>query len=103
MALALSCRDGDAKRDGAMFRHGAPFHHVWRPKKKGRPGGTAPAHAMGCMKGSALLAILIVAAFLLAAALLATLFILLVLLVGLAGLTALLTGILVLVCHLTLS
>lgn|GEM_PF-1457099 len=73
------------------------------PQKKGRPGGTAPAHAMGCMKGSALLAILIVAAFLLAAALLATLFILLVLLVGLAGLTALLTGILVLVCHLTLS
>lgn len=53
------------------------------PQKKGRPGGTAPAHAMGCMKGSALLAILIVAAFLLAA--------------------ALLTGILVLVCHLTLS
>ncbi|MFD2431370.1 hypothetical protein ACFSUK_31520 [Sphingobium scionense] len=49
------------------------------------------------MKGSALLAVLIVAALLLAAALLATLFVLLVLLVRLAGLAALLTGILVLI------
>ncbi|ATI82745.1 hypothetical protein A6768_23910 [Sphingobium yanoikuyae] len=39
MAQALSCRDGDAKRDGAMFRHEAPFHHVWRPKKRAAPAG----------------------------------------------------------------
>jgi len=81
----------------------APSHEGRGEQKRAAPTGTALSHAMGRMKGSALLAPLIVAALLLAAALLATLLVLLVLLVRLAGLAALLTGILVLIGHVILS